>query len=459
MLTGTISAINNHIVEVTFSKKLPERTHLLVADHDPDIMLEVDSAVDQYTVQCLLLSGSKKIWRGLKVTSQEHGLQVPASPDVLGKVIDIFGRQPDGTMLKSKQHRSIYHDQVPAAIGSQQPAQVLETGIKAVDFFAPLLKGGKIGLIGGAGVGKTVLLTELIHNTVILKQNRRDAVSIFAAVGERSREAQELVNDLKKAQVLEKTAIMMGQMGENPSVRFRTAYAAVSLAEYFRDDQHQDVLFFMDNVYRFAQAGYELATLMNTIPSEDGYQATLASEVGTLQARLRSTNQASITAIQAIYVPSDDLTDYAVRSFLPYLDSALVLSRDVYQQGRLPAIDLLRSSSSALRENLVGAKHLQLYKHARQVLEHADTLERIVSLIGLEELSDEDRIVYSRAEILKNYMTQYFHSVQGQTNQRGTFVPLSQTLADVEHILGGKYDEVDVESFLYQAALNQASRK
>ena len=297
-------------------------------------------------------------------------------------------------------------------------------------------------------------MTEIIHNVVTV--NKEKSVSVFTGVGERVREGQELYESLQQTGILSQTALIYGQMGENPTVRFRTAIAGVAMAEYFRDFKKKDVLFFIDNIFRYAQAGYELSTLMNNIPSEGGYQATLPSEMASFHERLLSTKEAAITTIEAIYVPSDDLTDYAVQSVFPYLDSNVVLSRTVYQEGRFPAIDLLSSTSSALNEETVGAKHFKLLLSAQNLLKKAVTLERIVSLVGQSELSQDDLKVYRRAELIKSYMTQDFTVTELQTGKKGKRVSLSDTVEDMGHILEGKYDDYPSDTFLFIGSIRES---
>ncbi|HRN96398.1 MAG TPA: F0F1 ATP synthase subunit beta, partial [Candidatus Levybacteria bacterium] len=326
-------------------------------------------------------------------------------------------------------------------------------GIKAIDFFSPLLRGGRVGLFGGAGVGKTILLTEVIHNVVVLAKN--NDVSIFTGVGERIREGQELFETLKESNVLPSVALVFGQMGENPAVRFKTALTGLALAEHFRDEEHRNVLFFIDNIFRFAQAGYELSTLMNTIPGEGGYQATLASEMAQFHERLVSTKNASITSMEAVYVPSDDVTDYGVQSVFPYLDSSVVLSRAVYQEGRFPAIDFLSSTSSALSREIVGDDHYNAYIEAQSLLKRALTLERIVSLIGESELPAADQVIYKRARLLKSYMTQSFFVTENQTGRKGEYVKRVETIGDVNEILQGRYDTAEPERLMYVGSLKK----
>lgn len=450
--TGYIIGINSDIAEVTFAGEQPKIYDLLTSP-ESDAILEVISSKNPTTYYCFVLQGSEQLTRGSRVQNTHNQLTVPTGKQVLGRAIDFKGNPLDGKPLKSTSKRPLHTSSIHSLEDTVSPDQILETGIKAIDFFAPILRGGKMGLVGGAGLGKTMLLTELIHNVLLATGKKHDGVSIFSAVGERSREAQELLENVAEAGVLDQTVMVVGQMGENPAIRFRTAAAATALAEYFRD-QGNEVLFFMDNMYRFSQAGYELSTMMNLLPSEDGYQPTLPSETGHLHERLASTTSGYITTIEAIYLPSDDLSDYSVRSTLPYLDSYLVLSRDVYQAGRLPAIDILHSNSSALSPELVGEKHYELFVRSKEILERAASIERIVSLVGISELSKENQVIYHRSELMQNYMTQSFTVAESQTGTPGVAVPLKDTLQMVEAILDGKYDESPSDSLLYFEQLN-----
>lgn len=444
--TGSVIRINGNIVEVRFYKNPPDIHDILVLEEDPSIQMEVYSSSSGSTFFCFLLSSGNKLRKGAPVINTEKPLTIPVGNAILGRVIDIFGKAQDGkTEIQTKERAALFGKE-QAIENVVVPHEVLKTGIKAIDFFAPILKGGRVGLFGGAGVGKTILLTEIIHNIVNLQNT--DTVPVFTGVGERVREGQELYETLSQSGVLPSVSLIYGHMGENPAVRFRTAYAGVTIAEYFRDVQKKNVLFFIDNMFRFVQAGYELATLMNTIPSEGGYQAALASQMGSLQERLTSTNNASLTAIEAIYIPSDDITDTGVQSIFPYLDSTVVLSRSIYQQGRLPAVDILSSSSSGLNKEAVGEKHYNAYLEAQAVLKRAATVERIVSLVGESELSPEDQAIYKRARIIQNYMTQNFFVAESQTGQKGHSVPLETTVLDVVDILEGHYDDYAPETFL-----------
>ncbi|OGK19109.1 F0F1 ATP synthase subunit beta [Candidatus Roizmanbacteria bacterium RIFCSPHIGHO2_02_FULL_40_13b] len=449
--TGTIKGIKGNIVEVEFLYEKPSINDILVLEDDANVKMEVFNSTDSTTFYCLGLTQAGKLHRGAVVKNTLAPLQIPVGEAMLGRVVNMFGEAQDGAEnIKTTEVMPIFGSET-AIERVVTPDKILETGIKAIDFFAPILRGGKVGLFGGAGVGKTVLLTEIIHNIVIL--NKDDSVSVFAGVGERIREGHELFNVLNESKVLPKVALLYGQMGENAAIRFRTAFAAVTLAEYFRDKKSKDVLFFIDNVFRFAQAGYELATLMNSIPSEGGYQATLSSEMARFHERLVSYKEASITSIEAIYVPSDDITDHGVQSVFPYLDSSIVLSRQVYQEGRFPAIDMLGSTSSGLSEDIIGKEHYDTAIAALSLLKKALSLDRVVSLVGESELSASDQTLYRRAKILKNYMTQNFFVTKNQTGKEGQYITVKQTVSDVAQILSGRFDDFPAETFLYIGAV------
>ena len=451
---GIIKAIRSNVTEVEFLENQPNIFDVLTDPNDPSVQIEVISSAGDQRYFCFILRGEKKITRGTEVISTEKPLSIPVGDTVLGRAFDIFGTPQDsGAALSTKTIRPIHSGERTSIEETIIPSEILITGVRVIDFFTPILKGSKTGLVGGAGLGKTILLTELIHNVVETKatnkQNKANkTVSVFSAVGERSREAQELLENLKDSGVLPSTTMVIGQMGENPAVRFRTASAAATVAEHFRDSGN-DVLFFIDNMYRYSQAGYELATLMRAIPSEEGYQPTLPSEIGTLHERLVSNKTAHLTTIEAIYLPSDDLQDYSVRSTFDYLDSYIVLSRDVYQSGRLPAVDLLDSNSSALAVDVVGERHFNLYLETKKILESAKEIERIVSLVGLSELSVEDQKKYKRSVLIQNYMTQNLAVAEPQTGRPGVFAQVETTLNDLEKILSGSFDDADPDLFLY----------
>lgn len=444
---GKIIAIRGQIVEVSFLEDPPKIYDLLYLQDDPKVRLEVYASSSDNSFFCLALNSSSKLKRNKKVVKTGGSIKIPVGKEVLGRVVNLFGEGVDGKgEIVTKTKRSIHQSVIPYDT-VVAPEEVLETGIKVLDFFAPILKGGKVGLFGGAGVGKSVLLTEIIHNIVILNKSKN--VSVFAGVGERIREGQELYETLEESKVLPQVALIFGQMGENPAVRFRTALSAVALAEHFRDAEKKNVLFFMDNIFRFAQAGYELSTLMSSIPSEGGYQSTLFSEMADLHERLVSTKDGVITSLEAVYIPADDIADSGVQSIFPFLDSTIVLSRQVYQEGRFPAVDILASTSSAANPDILGERHYQALLSVQNILKRALSLERIVSLIGEAELSVADQKVFKQARLIKNFMSQSFFTTFLQTGRKGEFVPLVKTIEGVEKILEGKLDNIEAEKLMY----------
>lgn len=460
--SGKIISVQGQIVEVQFPQEnLPKINDVLVLEGDNKVRLEVAISSSPSSFYCISLSPTQKLSRGKKIINTGKPIAIPVGKNVLGRVIDIFGNPLDDLgKVDRTEERPIYRE-YPVYKDLSTKQEIMETGIKAIDLLSPLVKGGKTGLFGGAGVGKTILLTEIIHNVVSLEKSDSKAsksgknVSVFAGIGERVREGQELHETLKEQKVLDKVSLIYGTMGQNPSIRFKTALAAATIAEHFRDEEKRDVLFFIDNIFRFAQAGNELSLLMNTIPSEDGYQATLASEMASFHERLISNKDNSITTIEAIYIPNDDILDQGVQAVLPYLESTVVLSRNVYQEGRLPAIDLLSSSSSNLNPEIVGDLHYEVALKTQALLKQSLALERIVSLVGESELSADDKLVYERAKKIKNYMTQNFFVATDQTGKPGSFVPIKTTVEDVNDILNGKYDSVSDEKFLYIGSAKQ----
>ncbi len=456
MIKGKVIKIRGHIVDVEFLNDPPAIHDILALEIDPAVQMEVYASSSHSSFYCFSFSQTNKLYRGASVFNTQNSLRVPAGNAILGRVMDIFGKAEDNAGPIGKDIMiPIFRKNTPFE-NVIVPNKVLETGIKALDFFSPILDGGKVGIFGGAGVGKTILLTEIIHNVVGV--NTSNNVSVFAGVGERAREGQELHESLKESGVLQSVALLFGQMGQNPAVRFRTATAGVAISEYFRDNLKKNVLFFIDNIFRFAQAGNELSTLMNTIPSEGGYQATMESEMSNFHERLVSTDKASITSIEAIYVPSDDLTDYAVQAIFPYLDSNIVLSRNVYQEGRFPAVNLLAATSSALNQEIVGEKHYQTLIKTQNLLKRSVSLDRIVSLVGESELSPEDQVIYKRSKIIKNYMTQNFFVTEVQTGKKGVRVALSSTVNDVKRILDGYFDDYPPDTFLFIGELKDLTQ-
>lgn len=461
---GRIISILGQIAEVTFDDNLPAIHDVLIVDNEEKTKMEVWASATTKSFYCIVLSQQEgKLQRGQTVVNTRSPIEIPVGDGVLGRVIDIFGVTQDGRgKLENVEKRPIFTKEL-SFDAVVPPNKILETGIKPIDFFSPLYSGGKAGIFGGAGVGKTILLTEIIHNVVILNDTKSDGkvsdkkenVSVFAGVGERVREAQELYETLEQSHVLPKVALIIGQMGENPAIRFRTAISGIAMAEHFRDQKHKNVLFFIDNIFRFAQAGYELATLMNTLPGEGGYQATLSSEMGRFHERLVSTKDGAITTIEAIYIPSDDISDAAVQSVFPFLDSSIILSRNLYQEGRFPAMDMLSSTSGALNPHTVGELHYSTLLATQNILKRAVALDRIVSLIGEGELNPTDQVVYKRAQLIKAYMTQSFFVTENQTGRKGKFVKLADTVQDVSNIVQGKHDSFQPEKLLYIGALKE----
>lgn len=456
-----VLSLKGSIAEIKFIDNTSKIGNLIVsADPEKNIKLEVTALIDEGVYYAIVLFGKEFIYRGMELVDTGCSMQFPAGELTQGRMFDVFGNVYDG---KNEIQKNAYirPDSRENQSGTEfdntsSLNKILRTGIKAIDFFAPIFEGGKAGLFGGAGVGKTVLLTEIINNVVIKNKVESNNVSVFAAVGERTREADELYRDLEKAGVLDKISLVIGQMSQSPAIRFKTAYTAASVAEYFRDYEKKNVLFFIDNMFRFAQAGHELSVLMSTLPSEDGYQPSIGSELGRLHSKLLSKQDASVTAIEAIFVPSDDITDYAIRSIMPYLNTTVVLSRDIYQQGRMPSIDLIASTSAALDPAIVGSAHYQTYLSAKSVLERASGIERIVLLVGEDELPLEDQLVYNRAQMIRNYMTQNFFVIESQTGNPGVYADLETVITDVGDIVSGKYDDSLPESFLFIADIKSA---
>lgn len=445
---GTVRSIKGQIIGVEFHGEKPDINDILTLEQDSDYKMEVYSSSGAGSFFCLALNTSPKLHRGAAVINTKNPIMFPVGPGLVGRALNVFGEPLDNLgEVKAEEKLPIHKRSELDDTQIDSKRQVLETGIKVIDFFVPLLKGGKMGLFGGAGVGKTILLNELLHNIVSVSKN--NALSVFAGVGERAREGLDLYKTLKDSGTLTSSSMIFGQMGENATVRFLTAFSAVTLAEYYRDTMKKNVLFFIDNVFRLAQAGNELSTLTKTLPSEDGYQATLEAEMASFHERLIPTITANITSIEAIYVPADDILDHGVQAIFPYLDSTIVLSRNIYQEGILPAVDVLSSDSSGLNPNLIGEEHQKTAVAAKTILKKAQSLDRIVSLVGESELSPEDQILYKRAKKVKNFMTQKFFSAQSQKGAKGDFVPVKTTVTDVRAIIDGKFDAIPPEKFLF----------
>ena len=455
--TGRVIGVKGFVAEIEFmGENKPEIHDILLLEDNDAVKMHVFRSSTTNNFYCLCLTNVEEVYRGARVVNTQRPLFIPVGDPILGRVIDIFGGAVDGRgKLKGGPFQPIYQD-TPNYTQIPESLEILETGIKIVDLFCPILKGGKAGLFGGSGVGKTVLLTEIMHN-IVGKETEKN-VSVFAGIGERTREGHELFLDLERNGVLDGVALIYGAMGENPSVRFLTGAGGATIAEHFRD-QGKDVLMFMDNIYRYAQAGNELSLLMDTIPSEDGYQATLSSEMGAIHERLVSKKEGAITSVEAVYVPADDLLDQAVQTVFKFLDSSVVLSREVYMQGRYPAIDILASGSSAINPETVSEVHYNTVLEAQALLKKSDQLERIVSLVGEAELSEEDRTFYQRANKLRNFMTQNFTVVAGQTGLEGVYVSREKAVEGTKRIMEGEFDSISEDKFMFVGEIDDVRKK
>lgn len=441
--TGTIQAIRSSVVDVRFPRHLPAIFNQITVPDTP-IVLEVQTHLDAETVRCIALTATRGLSRGDAAVDEGHPILVPVGNETLGRMFNVLGETIDHqASLDHVPHRSLHQD--PAALTEQAThSQILRTGIKAIDVLAPLERGGKAGLFGGAGVGKTVLITEMINNMV----SQHSGVSVFCGIGERSREAEELYHDVQEAGVLDNTVLVFGQMNEPPGARFRVGHAALTMAEYFRDDQRRDVLLLIDNIFRFVQAGSEVSGLMGQLPSRLGYQPTLSTELAELEERITSTHRGAITSVQAVYVPADDFTDPAVIHTFTHLSASIVLSRDMSSRGLYPAIDPLRSESRMLSPQFVGKRHYDLARQVRATLATYEELKDVIAMLGMDELSQSDQRRVNRARRLERFLTQPFAVTEQFTGQEGRMVDLEDALAGCERILQDEFADAP-ESALY----------
>ena len=458
MRTGKIIQVAGSVVDVRFPRgTLPRiREALTVTLDGRRCVMEVAQHLSDETVRCIMLTGSEGLARGMDVVSDGESLRVPVGKCTLGRLFNVFGEPIDGgePIGEAEPRRSIHRK--PPAFDEQNPSvDILETGIKVIDLLEPYPRGGKIGLFGGAGVGKTVLIQELIHNIAV----EHGGYSIFTGVGERSREGNDLWNEMHESGVIDKTALVFGQMNEAPGVRMRVALSGLTMAEYFRDEEHRDVLLFIDNIFRFVQAGSEVSTLLGRMPSAVGYQPTLASEMGMLQERIVSTKNGSITSVQAIYVPADDLTDPAPATAFSHLDATTVLSRSIVELGIYPAVAPLESSSRMLTPDIVGKRHYQTAKEVQRVLQRYNELQDIIAILGMDELSPEDRKTVSRARRVQRFMSQPFHVAESFTGMPGKFVHIEDTIKGFEAILGGDCDNIPEQNFLMAGSIEDVYAK
>lgn len=445
-LIGKIAGINGPVVDISFEKsRLPKiREELYVYVGAQKRIMEVAQHIGEGLVRCIMLGPSEGLCRGMDVISDGESISVPVGEQVLGRVFNVLGEPIDGgAPLENDSLRRCIYKPSPAYADRENTEEIMETGIKVIDLLAPYVKGGKVGLFGGAGVGKTVLIQELIHNIA----TEHGGYSVFTGVGERSREGNDLWMEMKASGVIDKTALVFGQMNEAPGVRMRVALSGLSVAEYFRDEMNKDVLLFIDNIFRFIQAGSEVSTLLGRMPSAVGYQPTLANDLGELEERIASTKNGSITSVQAIYVPADDLTDPAPATTFAHLDATTVLSRKIAEQGIYPAVDPLESSSRILEPDIVGEEHYQVVRRVQELLEHYKELQDIIAILGMEELSDEDKQVVHRARRVQRFLSQPFSVAEKFTGVPGVYVPLSETVRGFKAILDGEMDQYPEAAF------------
>jgi F-type H+-transporting ATPase subunit beta len=446
---GTIVAVQGPVVDIACGSLPPLHQALTATIEGEAYTFEVYQHLDKHHVRAIALHRTSGLRRGLPVYDTGGPVQIPVSPACLGRLLDGFGRPLDGgTALDTVETRQILADPGPLH-ESRGSGGILETGIKVIDLLCPFVRGGKTGLFGGAGIGKTVLLTEFMHAIVALHQG----VSVFAGVGERIREGHELWHEMQKAGLMPQTVMVFGQMDESPGVRFRVGLAALTYAEYLRDQLHKDVLFLIDNVFRFVQAGSEISGLLGRMPATVGYQPTLMTEIAELQDRIVSTMSGAITSVQAVYVPADDMTDPAVASLLAHLDTLVILTRAQAAKGIYPAVDPLHSSSKVMDRHVLGPHHYVVAEGVRSHLARYRELEDVITMLGLEELSESDRRIVLRARKLQRYLTQPFHVTQELTGIAGTSVPIEQTVRDCDAFLAGRYDEVPEEQCYMQGSM------
>lgn len=451
---GIISQIIGVVVDVKFEKKLPEIYNALETKvGEKKLVLEVQQHLDHKTVRTVAMGPTEGLARNIEVTDTGRAISVPVGEKTLGRMFNVLGEPIDGkAQVKEPKMREI-HQEAPAFTDQSVKTEILETGIKVIDLIAPIVKGGKVGLFGGAGVGKTVVITELIRNIA----QEHGGYSIFAGVGERTREGNDLYHEMHDSGVINKTALVFGQMNEPPGCRARVALTGLTVAEEFRD-QGKDVLLFIDNIFRFTQAGSEVSALLGRIPSAVGYQPTLATEMGQMQERITSTSKGSITSVQAVYVPADDLTDPAPATTFAHLDSTIVLDRSLSELGIYPAVDPLGSSSTILDPNIVGEEHYNVAREVQRILQKYKDLQDIIAILGMEELSDEDKLTVQRARKIQRFLSQPFFVAEVFTGRPGQYVSLKDTIAGFKEIIDGKYDDVSEQEFYMKGDISQVKK-
>ena len=454
---GTVVQVIGPVLDIKFADgELPALLNAIEIDNNGQkLIVEVAQHIGDNVVRCIAMSSTDGLVRGTKAVDTGNPIAVPVGEECLGRVFNLLGEPVDNKPApQTKEHWPI-HRQPPSYEDQESSAEILETGIKVVDLIAPYAKGGKIGLFGGAGVGKTVLIQELINN--VAKQH--GGLSVFTGVGERTREGNDLYNEMQESGVIDKTALVYGQMNEPPGARMRVALSGLTMAEYVRDVKNQDVLLFIDNIFRFTQAGSEVSALLGRMPSAVGYQPTLATEMGALQERITSTKKGSITSVQAVYVPADDLTDPAPATTFAHLDATTVLSRAISSQGIYPAVDPLESTSRILTPDIVGEEHYQVARQVQQVLQRYKELQDIIAIMGMDELSEEDKTIVGRARRIQRFLSQPFTVGEQFTGIPGKYVPLKETIRGFKEILEGKHDDLPESAFLFVGTIDEAVAK
>lgn len=455
--TGIVKRIIGPVIDIKFEdSEMPQLLDAIkIKTEDHVVVAEVAQHVGDSTVRCIALSSTDGMKRGLKAINTNAPIEIPVGNDVLGRLFNVLGEPIDGLAALENAQKKPIHLPSPEYSQQETSTQIYETGIKVIDLLAPYTKGGKVGLFGGAGVGKTVLIQELINN--IAKEH--GGISVFAGVGERTREGNDLYNEMQESGVIDKTAMVFGQMNEPPGARMRVALTGLTMAEHFRDREHQDVLLFIDNIFRFTQAGSEVSALLGRIPSAVGYQPTLATEMGALQERITSTSNGSITSVQAVYVPADDLTDPAPATTFSHLDATTVLSRDITELGIYPAVDPLESSSRIMDPLILGDEHYHTARDVQAVLQRYKDLQDIIAILGMDELSEEDKLTVARARRLQRFLSQPFAVAEQFTGMQGKYVPLADTIRSFREILDGKYDHIPESMFLYAGGIEEVAQR
>ncbi|MCK5510214.1 F0F1 ATP synthase subunit beta [Candidatus Parcubacteria bacterium] len=453
---GKVKQVIGAVVDVQFETELPEIYNALEVNNQGNkLILETQQHIGANLIRTVAMGSTDGLKRGDEVVNTGKGISVPVGDETLGRIFNVLGQPVDGKETPKTNDKYPIHRPAPAFADQSTKTEILETGIKVIDLICPIAKGGKVGMFGGAGVGKTVIIQEFINN--IAKQH--GGYSVFAGVGERTREGNDLYHEMKGAGVLDKVAMVFGQMNEPPGARARVALSGLSMAEYFRDEQNQDVLFFIDNIFRFTQAGSEVSALLGRMPSAVGYQPTLATEMGELQERITSTNKGSITSIQAVYVPADDLTDPAPATTFGHLDSTVVLARSLSELGIYPAVDPLDSSSIILDPKIVGDEHYAVARGVQKILQRYKELQDIIAILGMEELSDEDKLTVTRARKIQRFLSQPFSVAETFTGHPGKYVKVADTIKGFKEILDGKHDEKGEGEFYMKGDISEIESK